>query len=323
MATIKDVAEYSGISIKTVSRVINGAPTVRPKVRAKVEEAIRALNYRPALAARQLASGRSFIVAMIAPRQTYSYFSRLMVAMAEACRDYGHHLVLEVIDRSEMDSDPAWTLQLSCEPDAVIIVPPYADDPRMVEAVAALGKPMLRMAVGDDGVGQALPVPSYEISYAMGRYLLAKGHRQLAIIAPPRKTMSAYARVEGFAQALADAGVDLPPSCIVAGTMDFASGEAAFRQLMSLPRRPTAIFATNDPMALGAMACALRLGFSVPQDVAIAGFDNSVEGQMCYPPLTSVHQPLEEIARAAVGLVLGVEQQRPEFIHHIVERESA
>jgi LacI family transcriptional regulator len=98
MATIKDVAEHSGISIKTVSRVINGAQTVRPKVREKVEASIRALNYRPALAARQLASGRSFIIAMIAPRLTYSYFSRIMVAAADACRKVGYHLVLEVID---------------------------------------------------------------------------------------------------------------------------------------------------------------------------------------------------------------------------------
>jgi len=324
MTTIKDVAESAGISIKTVSRVINGAPTVRPKVRAKVEAAMAALNYRPALAARQLASGRSFIVALIAPRATYSYFSRMMVAMAEACRSVGHHLVLEVIDAQEVEA-PDWHLRLSCDPDAVLVIPPYADHPRMVAALATLGKPLVRVAGAQDGMGQSLPVEDAAIAGEMARYLLGKGHRRLAIIAPPRDTMPAWSRVTGFAAALAEAGVDLPEAYMLRGDMRFSSGDAALRQLMALPQRPSAIFACNDPMALGAMSAALRLGFAVPQDVAIAGFDHSSEGQMGFPTLTTIHQPVEDIARRAVGMALGraemVEQAGE--LPYLVPRESA
>lgn len=317
MATIKDVAAHSGISIKTVSRVINGAQSVRPGSRAKVEAAIRALNYRPALAARQLASGRSFIIAMIAPRVTYSYFSRLMVATAEACRKVGHHLVLEVIDRQDT------AVALSCEPDAVIVVPPFADNHPVLDALLALGKPLVRIAGREDGIGRSVEVHDHAIAQEMAHYLADKGHETLAMIAPPRATMASNQRLTGFRAGLAERGLPLPDSHVIRADMSFADGARAFRDLMALPRRPSAIFAANDMMALGAMACALRLGFRVPQDVAIAGFDNSDEGQMCYPALTSIHQPLEEIARIAVDLALERPGVDASFAHHLVIRESA
>lgn len=317
MATIKDVALHSGISIKTVSRVINGAASVRPRSREKVEAAIRALNYRPALAARQLASGRSFMIAMIAPPVTYSYFSRLMVATADACRRLGHHLVLEVMDRED------WSLALSCEPDAVIVVPPFADDARMLAALAALGKPLVRIAGRNDGIGRSVEVHDHAIAREMAHYLAGKGHQVMAMIAPPRPDMASEERLTGFRDGLADKGLELAESQVVRGGMSFAEGERAFRELMAQPRRPSAIFAANDVMALGAMACALRMGFRVPQDVAIAGFDNSIEGQMCFPALTSVHQPVEEIARIAVDLALDRGEGGASFAHHLVIRESA
>jgi LacI family transcriptional regulator len=317
MATIKDVAEHSGISIKTVSRVINGVASVRPGVREKVEASIRALNYRPALAARQLASGRSFIIALIAPRLTYSYFSRIMVATADACRKVGYHLVLEVMDRED------WTITLSCEPDAVIVVPPFADNRQVLAALMALGKPVVRIAGKEDGIGRSVAVHDRAIAREMALYLASKGHQALAMIAPPRPEMAAEERLTGFREGLAEKGLDLPDSHVVRAAMTFAEGERAFRELMALPRRPSAIFAANDQMALGAMACALRMGFRVPQDVAIAGFDNSIEGQMCYPALTSIHQPVEEIARIAVDRALDRPCGDASFAHHLVIRESA
>ena len=317
MATIKDVAEHSGISIKTVSRVINGVRTVRPKVREKVEASIRELNYRPALAARQLASGRSFIIALISPRQTYSYFSRIMVATADACRKVGYHLVLEVMDRED------WTITLSCEPDAVIVVPPFADNPRVLAELAKLDKPLVRIAGKNDGIGRSVEVHDHAIARDMAHYLADKGHQVLAMIAPPRPDMASDERLTGFRDGLAERGLELPDSHVVRAGMTFAEGERAFRDLMALPRRPGAIFAANDQMALGAMACALRMGFRVPQDVAIAGFDNSDEGQMCYPALTSIHQPVEEIARIAVDLALDRPCADAGFAHHLVIRESA
>jgi LacI family transcriptional regulator len=323
MATIKDVAERSGISIKTVSRVINGAPSVRANVRAKVEQAIRDLNYRPALAARQLATGRSFIVAMIAPRLTFSYFAGLMVASASACRAAGHHLVLEVVDAAEFSQQDQWQLQLSCEPDAVIVVPPFSDDPRMIEALCALGKPLVRIAGKNDGIGHSVEVHDHAIAREMAAYLVGKGHTRLAMIAPPHSQMAAEERLDGFRDGLAEHGIELAASCIVRGTMRFESGVAAFKELMALPQRPTAIFAANDVMALGAMSTALRLGFRVPQDIAIAGFDNAAEGQMCFPTLTSIHQPIEEIAEAAVNLALGRGHGAGSFHHRLIIRESA
>jgi LacI family transcriptional regulator len=193
----------------------------------------------------------------------------------------------------------------------------------MLTALSALGKPLVRVAGKRDGIGHSIEVNDYAIAREMAVYLVQKGHKVLAMIAPPRPDMAAEKRLIGFRDALADLGLALPDSHVVRGGMFYQDGEAAFKELMALPQRATAIFAANDLMALGAMNCALRMGFRVPEDVAIAGFDNSMEGQVCYPALTSIHQPLEEIAQVAVALALDRPNVNMDFAHRLIVRESA
>jgi LacI family transcriptional regulator len=323
MATIKDVAERSGISIKTVSRVINGAETVRANVRAKVELAIRELNYRPALAARQLATGRSYVVVMLVPDVAAWYYSRMLLAAAQACRAVGYHLVVEVFDRDALATDEGWTIGLSCNADAVIVLPPWSDHPRMLRSLEGLGLPAVRIAGRAPGYGMVLDVHDRAVSAALTQHLIAQGHTRIAMIAPMSDRMASEERHLGYRDAMAGAGLDVPDAYVMRSAMTFESGAAVFTQLMALPVRPTAFVAVNDATALGAMTTALRLGFRVPQDLAFVGFDNSPESRCTFPALTTVDQPFDRIARGAVLMAIGREDDDAPIEQRIILRESS
>lgn len=323
MATIKDVAERSGISIKTVSRVLNGVETVRPKVRAKVEAAIRDLNYRPALAARQLASGRSHVVVMLVPDVAAWYYSCMLLAAAQACRAVGYHLVVEVFDRAALEADEDWRIGLSCDADAVIVLPPWSDHPHMVRALEALGLPAVRIAGRDAGYGRVLDVHDRGIACELVTHLIGRGHQRIAMIAPPSDRLASEERHLGYRDAMAKAGLSVPEVFVVRGGMTFESGEEAFGRLMALPLRPTAIVAVNDATALGAMTTALRLGFRVPGDLAFTGFDNSTESRSAYPALTTVEQPFDAMARKAVLMAIGREGEDMPMTPRIILRASS
>ncbi|WP_343611650.1 LacI family DNA-binding transcriptional regulator [Novosphingobium sp.] len=323
MATIKDVAARSGISIKTVSRVLNGADTVRPNIRAKVEQAIRELQYRPALAARQLVTGRSFIIVLLVPDTAHWYYSMMVQAMAQACRSVGWHLVVETFDRQALEEDEHWSIGLSCDADAVIVLPPWSDHPRMLPSLERLGLPAVRIAGRVPGYGMLLKVHDRDVARQLVEHLIAQGHQRIAMIAPPSDQLSSEERHLGYRDAMAAAGLDVPDAFVFRSTMLFESGAEAFRQLMSLPVRPTAFFAVNDATALGAMTTALRLGFRVPQDLAFAGFDNSPESRYAFPSLTTADQPFEQIARQAVLMAIGRDEEQVETPRRIILRESS
>ncbi|WP_206243929.1 LacI family DNA-binding transcriptional regulator [Novosphingobium terrae] len=323
MATIKDVAEKSGISIKTVSRVLNGVETVRPNVRAKVEAAIRDLNYRPALAARQLVSGKTYILVILVPDVAAWYYSRMLLAMAQACRAVGWHLVVEVFDRQALEGDEDWAITLSCNADAVIVLPPWSDHPQMLRSLERLGLPAVRVAAQAQGYGMVLDVHDRAVSAQLVTHLIAQGHERIAMIAPPSPHFASEQRHLGYRDAMAAAGLEAPAHYLIRSTMTFESGQDAFAQLITLPQRPTAIVAVNDATALGAMTAALRQGLRVPQDLAVTGFDNSNESRCSLPPLTTVEQPFEQIARAAVLMAIDREDTPGDAIGpRIILRES-
>ncbi|WP_068092191.1 LacI family DNA-binding transcriptional regulator [Novosphingobium rosa] len=327
MATIKDVSEKSGISVKTISRVLNGVETVRPNVRAKVEAAIRELNYRPALAARQLVSGKTYIIVILVPDVAAWYYSRMLLAMAQACRAVGWHLVVEVFDRQALEVDADWAISLSCNADAVIVLPPWSDHPKMLRSLERLGLPTVRIAAQARGFGKVVDVHQRAAMAELVAHLIAQGHERIAMIAPPAAHFASEQRHLGYRDAMAAAGLEAPPAYLFRSAMTFESGQEAFGHLMALPQRPTAIVAVNDATALGAMTAALRLGFRVPQDLAFTGFDNSSESRSAFPPLTTVEPPFEQIARAAVLMAIDREEAsgdpvRPPDSPRIILRES-
>ena len=260
MTSIHDVAALAKVSIKTVSRVVNKAPNVSEELRARVQAAIKQLGYRPNQSARRLAGGRSFMIAFLYNNPAPGYVSRIQMGAAWRCRDLGYHLVVEPLSPGgEERFDVLDRLVAALRPDGVLLVPPLADDQALLDRLAQMQLPCARIA------GSA-PSPSFTIStpeQAAGRmvadHLIGLGHRRIGVITPPPTHHAALRRVDGFREGLAAAGIAAEEALFVPGQLDFAPGIAAGEALLALPAPPSAIFATNDEMALGVLTLAHRI----------------------------------------------------------------
>jgi LacI family transcriptional regulator len=303
--TIVDVAQAAGVSLKTVSRVLNGGKNVRPQVRERVESVMRELSYHPSLAARQLSGQKSYILTLIGPRAGTSYFARMMVAVATEAQARGYQLITELLEAGWTQDSVMRGTSVSARADAYIVAPPLQDNASLLAQLEEEGVPTVRIAGTREGYGTSISIDDTTAAKEMVEHLLALGHRRIGMIAPPLPPKAAESRVDGYRLALERAGVEFDPDLIVRGrALDFATGATCATELLALTHRPTAIFAANDDMALGALAQAQRLGYAIPDDLAVAGFDDSPMSRMVFPTLTTIRQRIREIARAAVHAAL-------------------
>lgn len=322
MPTISDVAAAAGVSMKTVSRVLNGEAHVRPALHERVMAAIETLSYKPHFAARQLAGTKSFVLALIMLEHNASYYADIVIAAARECRRHGYHLVSETLAIDEPIAEAVSRVTARLRPDGIILPAPLCDNAELISTICAERIPLVRISSLGGGYGKAIHAPEFNASMALMRHLLDLGHRRIGLIAPPFEHGVAQDRRVAYEAALREAGVPLDPALIETGAFSFASGAIAARKLLASPDRPTAIFASNDGMALGALAVAGERGLAVPEDVAIAGFDDSPGSRMCYPALTTVRQPLEGLARAAVLALLGRDEVAEPLEHRLIVRGS-
>ncbi|RVU05841.1 LacI family transcriptional regulator [Novosphingobium umbonatum] len=322
MATIKDVAKAAGVSFKTVSRVVNGEKRVGAEARERVQQAIRDLGYKPTLAARQLAGQRSYLIGLVVLGSGISYISRMMIAMGSACRDRGYNLITATLDYKQHNASDTVAISFSARPDSVILTPPYCNDQRILDHFEREKIAVVRVAAVTEGYGLTVPVNEEPCALELMRHLLGLGHKRIGIIAPPLPRRASEARLEAYCKALDEAGIAFDPDLVLRGDFSFAAGVQATTSLMALPDRPTAIFATGDEMAAGVLAEAARLGYRVPDDLAVAGFDDSPIARMVFPPLTTVHQPVPDIARAAVEAAINPAFQPQPFSYQLIIRGS-
>jgi len=307
--TIVDIAREAGVSIKTVSRVINREEGVGAKLRARVQEFIDTMGYRPNVGARSLSGRRSYLIGVIFLRLGgYHYVGEVQLGALRAARRAGYQLVVEQVETQDGAFD-AKTFSASLSGarfDGVVLTPPLCDDPRILEAIEEAGVFYVRMApnvqldrapyVWMDDCGAARE---------QTQCLWKMGHRRIAFVEGPDDHRAAVQRKEGYLQAMADHGVTVPDTWIAKGDFFGVSGFKAGDALLSLNPRPTAIFAANDEMAMGVLAAAARRGIAVPEQLSVVGFDNSYAGAVAWPPLTTVHQPIAEMAEAAVDMLIG------------------
>jgi LacI family transcriptional regulator len=317
-----DVAARAAVSMKTVSRVMNGEPHVRPHLKQRVTEAVEELGYRPNLAARQLAGNRSFLIAYLFSNASVSYTTAMLMAAALECRDLGYHLVAEPIDP---DGDTAGMVRHALQrlrPDGVILTPPLSDDLEALSVIESSGIALVRIAGSVESYGTIIGIDSYRPCCALMHHLLDLGHRRIGMVAPPLTHSVAQRRYEAYVDSLSQAGIEIDPQLVARGDFAFRSGAAAAAHLLDVGNRPTAIFAANDGMALGVMSEAQRRGLRVPEDLAVAGFDDSPAGRMHWPPLTTVRQPLGEMARRAASLLIGKDVEDSSLDHVVLIRSS-
>ena len=321
-STIKDVAKLAGVSFKTVSRYINGETNIREVSRRRIAAAIRELNYQPTLAARQLKSQKSYVISLVVAQSVFSYNARMMLAIAAECRRVGYHLMTEVLSGGFLEGQSEGGIDFSLRPDCVILIPPFPDDTRLLSQLEEQQIPVVRIAAVREGYGSCIRVDDELVSLELMRHFFELGHKRIGMIAPPLPERASESRVRGYRRALEEAGLEFDPALFIRGEFSFASGVNAATELFALANRPTALFAASDEMALGAMARAHQLGYRVPEDVAIAGFDDGLESRLSFPPLTTVRQPIHQIATAAVVAATGRGGPAPDAKPELIVRGS-
>ncbi len=305
--TLADVARLAGVSKMTASNVINGKPGMTEATRQRVLLAIEQTGYVANPAARVLAGRRTNLIGVIAPRYGVPYVTDLLQGAMAAAEDVGMNLgVFTTSGNLALERERAALLRGLA--DGVLLVLPSGDQRRMfgnVLPVVTAGALSPYSVRGDNVLGGRLAA----------RHLLALGHARVAYVRGPQtpgiQREESAARERGFLKELLGAGVRVPPEYLPGGDFTEAGGEVAAWALLRLPEPPTAIFAANDSTAFGVLCVAERLGLRVPQDLSVVGYDDVGAAAHARPPLTTVRQPLPEMGRAAVRLLLDLVRADP------------
>ncbi|MEI9904151.1 MAG: LacI family DNA-binding transcriptional regulator [Asticcacaulis sp.] len=306
IATINDVARYAEVSIKTVSRVMNNEPNVREETRAKVREVANRLQYRPNLLARSLAGARSFLIGLLHDNPVASYVYDLQMGAIRRGRLSGYHVLSEPQERDAPDLERSIAgLLATIRLDGVILTPPLCDMAVVLQTLEAAGVPYVRVAPYlYPGRSACVRMDDTLAAFEMTEYLLGLGHRDIGFVLGHPDHGASHLRYEGFVRAMRAAGMEPRADWIKPGYFTFASGVEAGRSLFSAPARPTAIFACNDDTAFGVMASAQQAGIKVPDEVSVVGFDDSPGSELIWPHLTTIRQPVEQLAHAAADMLL-------------------
>ncbi|MHA6724214.1 LacI family DNA-binding transcriptional regulator [Sphingomonas sp. RS2018] len=308
--TVHDVAREAGVSSMTVSRVVNGTK-VREPLRIRVQAAIEALNYVPNVAARAARSGATRIGVLFSNPRSSNLGDFLMGAFSQSGRD-GSQLVIEPI-AAHPDPVDAVRKLVGLGVDGMILPPPLCDSLEALDILWQARIPALSFATADPrSYSSAVLIDDFEGARAMTKHLLKLGHRRIAFVRGDVRHSPALRREEGFRAAMAEAGVPFDSVRMVQGDFSYRSGLDVGRELLDPAggERPTAIFASNDDMAAAITAIALGQGLRVPGDISIAGFDDTPIASLMWPQLTTVHQPIAEMASTAVEIMSDTLRQR-------------
>lgn len=301
---MRDVAEMAAVSTATVSHVINGTRPVSPELTERVRAAMAALSYRPDAVARSLRRRETLTLGVLVPSLELPFFASVAYNIERSASDFGYNIIL---CNSEWDrGEERFHLQdlLARRVDGLICISAEmtADE---IAPVVQSGTPVVMFerpmpGINLDGVG----IDNERGAYLAVEHLISMGHRRIGFITGMGFSTVSTTRLRGCERALADNELALDPSLIVAGDYTAESGCRAIERLLKLPERPTAVFAFNDLMALGAMQVAEEKGVRIPDDLAVVGFDGIAFSQYANPSLTTVRQPLKEMGRIAVEMLL-------------------
>ena len=287
----------------TVSRVINGESNVRDNTRESVLNAVAELGYAPNKAARSLASGEQISIGLVYYNPSSTYLSAMLRGLLEQARASDTQIVVVECDTEE-DGIKAILASLESGVDGVILPPPLADSPNVLNTLTR--SRTLAVMVGCQAPSDrafSVCIDDRAAAYSMTEHLIALGHNRIGFIAGnPRQSASAL-RLEGYSSALQVHGIAFDESLVVPGLFTYRSGLEAADTLLRLDARPTAIFACNDDMAAATVATAHRYRIDIPGDLSICGFDDTLLATTVWPEITTIHQPIEAMAHAAVNLL--------------------
>ncbi|TQV75060.1 LacI family transcriptional regulator [Aliikangiella marina] len=311
--TINDVAEHAGVSKKTVSRVLNNEPNVSKATKEKVLEVFKELGYRPSAQARGLATNQSFLIGLVYDNPNKTYVSDVQTGALEICNENGYHLVIHPTDHEREDLlAELESLITDSRLDGVVLTPPFSDMADLLSMLQSRAIPYAKIGptILDDETPSVIS-NDLEASYEMTRYLISLGHTKIGFIKGHPDHNVSNQRLAGYRRALEESQIQFNNDYVAQGYFTFTSGEECAKQLLSLPARPTAIFASNDYMAAGVIKVASQENIAVPQELSVAGFDNAPISRYLWPTLTTVKQPIKDMATDAARLLLDAINKRP------------
>ncbi|MBY5992657.1 LacI family DNA-binding transcriptional regulator [Ferrimonas balearica] len=330
--TIKDVAQKAGVSIKTVSRVINNEPSVKANTFEKVQAAIEALNYQPNAAARNLAGTKAYAIGFIYDNPNAYYVIDMQNGILDACRRHGYELLIHPCDaKAENICQQLTGLVSRSRVAGLVLTPPFSETPAIVNTLEQLDVAFVRIVSGS-GDGDVDPnclyIDDRQGAYAITEHLISLGHQRIGFLCGDSEHHSSYERLKGFKQALGDHRIKVEPELIVDGRYAFDSGVENAQALLALANPPTAMFACNDEIAAGALFAARLSGVAIPGQLSIVGFENSPFSRQTWPKLTTVDQPIVGIAQQATEQLLNqirgqVSGEAQKFVPQPITRDSS
>lgn len=310
--TITDVARLANVSIKTVSRVINGERYVTPDMQAKVRKAVAELGFHPNLSARSLAGDRSFLIGHLYGDPSGTYTSEIQAGLLNRCREHGYHLLIEEIDYSGPDVEQRSSALLhQLRLDGVVLTAPVTDNEAVQRVLEQARIPYVRITPEHETeTAPSVRIDERQAAIKLTQHLLSLGHRRIGFIKGSPNHAATELRYSGFHEAMQEAGLAVEPELVEKGRFNYASAMPCARRLLAREDRPTAIFASNDEMAAAVIAVAVEQGLSLPQELSVVGFDDTPMAQMLSPSLTTVRHPVREMGEAAADILFAAFAQK-------------
>lgn len=299
--TIVDIARMANVSKKTVSRVINNSPLVREETRKAVKEIIAETGFTPDPQARALAFRKSFLIGLVYDNPSPQYVVNIQRGILDALDETSFQLVLRPCDRAEANYRVrVESFVLQHKPFGLILTPSISEDEGLAQMLREMECDYVRIASVDiDTPERSIRTGDAQGAELAARHLAQLGHTRIAHIHGPKTFRSAHERLAGFRAGLADFGLTLDESLTVEGAYTFDSGVACATSLLNQPKRPTAIFAGNDEMAVGVYVAARKAGLEIPRDLSIVGFDDTPISSRIWPSMTTVRSPIRDVGKAA------------------------
>jgi LacI family transcriptional regulator len=312
--TIRHVAEEAKVSMQTVSRVLNNEPSVSEKLKTRVNNAIKSLNYVPSLAAQSMRGAHSFLILALNDRERTiegwrlrlgtDWVDQMLLGGMLKSAEYGYRLLIELVDTHNHHVEREILAALSSlRPDGVILTPPHSDNLQIIELLTRMDICFARMGSNQTGPGISLYMDEIKAADLATEHLLALGHRDIAFIGGSQEYSLSHNRHKGWKAAMQKAGF-YRNDLFMEGNFTYGSGEVGAKSLLSRANRPTAIIANNDQIALASLKVATEMGLKIPQDLSLISFDNSPVMRFTQPPLSAIDQPIAEITAQAVEQII-------------------
>lgn len=304
--TISEVANLAGVSIKTVSRVINKEPTVRASTIEKVQEAIASLNYTPNLAARNLAGTTSYSVGFIYDNPNAYYIIDMQKGILDQCHQHGYDLIIHPCNsRSDTVIEEISNMVRTSRMAGLVLTPPFSESAVILSALSQLNIHIVRIISGSDHLFPemgCINIDDKKAAETITTHLIALNHEEIAFIAGDAIHKSTTERLSGFLATLDQH--QLTPNNVIHASYAFDAGVEACKTLLAQPQKPSAIFACNDEIAAGVLFAARLMGVDVPEQLSIVGFENSPFSRQTWPKLTTAEQNTCEVAASATMMLI-------------------